>query len=84
MAKVISEREESSVRLLRLEVTEDELALLVACLDFTMDEGDDEILENICGAYRDEVEGIREDLDLALHLETEQGLSAEAQLAPAD
>ena len=62
MAERISEREETNVRLLTLEVSEDELAVLVACLNYALDHCSDETLERVCGAYRDEVEGIRDDL----------------------
>lgn len=84
MAIAISEREESSVRLLRLEITEDEIAVLVASLDHILDECDDETIENACGAYRDEVEGIRDDLVHILDLETKRTSSPEIQLVPAD
>ena len=45
-----------------LEVSEDELGVFVACLDYVLDHFDDEALDQICGAYRDEIEGIRDDL----------------------
>ena len=62
MTKYIAEREIASVRLLTLEVSEDELHVFVACLDYMLDHFDDEMLDHICGAYRDEIEGIRDDL----------------------
>jgi len=62
MVEQISEREETNVRLLTVEIPEDELAVLVACLNYVLDHRDDETLERVCGAYRDEVEGMRDDL----------------------
>lgn len=62
MAKLISEMEETSVRLLTIQVCEDELAVLLAALNYLLDHSDDMTLERVCGAYRDEVEGIRDDV----------------------
>jgi hypothetical protein len=62
MARQITEREETGVRLLTIEVSEDELELFVASLNHILDHCDDKTLELTCGAYRDEIEGIRDDL----------------------
>lgn len=62
MAKLMSEMEETSVRLLTIQVSEDELAVLLASLGYLLGHSDDATLERVCGAYRDEVEGIRDDL----------------------
>ncbi|MFQ5341919.1 MAG: hypothetical protein ACE5F6_10285 [Anaerolineae bacterium] len=62
MVKQISEREETNVRLLTVEISEDELAVWVTCLNYVLDRSDNETLERVCGAYRDEVEGMRDDL----------------------
>ena len=66
MAKPVTEKEESNVRLLTLEITEDELAVFLACLNFVLDQCDDETLDFVFGADRDEVEGMRDDLALML------------------
>ena len=72
MAELISERIVSSVRLLTVELSEDELGVYVTCLDYLLNHCDDEALERICGALRDEVEGMRDDLAQLLDLtETE-------------
>jgi hypothetical protein len=62
MAEFISERIVSSVRLLTVELSEDEVGVYLACLNYILEYYDDEALEQICGAHRDEVEGIRDDL----------------------
>jgi len=66
MAKPVTEKEESNVRLLTLEITEDELAVFLAYLNFVLDQCDDETLDFVFGADRDEVEGMRDDLALML------------------
>ncbi len=82
MAKLISEMEETSVRLLTIQASEDELAVPLAALNYLLDHSDDATLERVCGAYRDEVEGIRDDLmDLLAALDPESE-SAEAITAP--
>lgn len=66
--KPIYEKEESSVRLLTVEVSEDEVAVLTACLNHVLAHSDDETVDRVCGAYRDEVEGIRDDLAQLLNV----------------
>jgi hypothetical protein len=62
MAKRLSEREVASVRLLVLELSEDELTVLAAALSTLLRERDDRAIEAQSGASRDEVEAILEDL----------------------
>jgi hypothetical protein len=62
MVKQVSEQEETNVRLLTVEISEDELAVLVACLNYVLDRSDNETLERVCGACCDEVEGMRDDM----------------------
>jgi hypothetical protein len=62
MAKRLSEREVASVRLLVLELSEDELTVLAAALTTLLKEQDDRTIEVQSGASRDEVEAILEDL----------------------
>ena len=62
MAKRISEQEVASVRLLALELSEDEITVLAAALTTLLKERDDRALEAQSGASRDEVEAILQDL----------------------
>lgn len=66
MAEHISEKSVASVRLLTLEISEDELAVYVAGLNRLLEQCDDEILEQVSGALRDEIEAMRDDLTLLL------------------
>ncbi|MGB0388332.1 MAG: hypothetical protein ACPGWR_26230 [Ardenticatenaceae bacterium] len=66
--KAIHEKEESSVRLLTIEVSEDEVAVLTGSLNHFLAHSDDETVDRVCGAYRDEVEGIRDDLAQLLNV----------------
>lgn len=66
--KHILSKEESSVRLLTVELSEDEMGVLTACLNHALQHFDDEMLDRVCGAYRDEVEGIHDDLYQALNV----------------
>ena len=78
MTTQISERQETGVRLLALEVSEDELAVFVACLNYVLEQGDDETLDRVCGAYRDEIEGIRDDLIQLLDISEPEFLEVSA------
>lgn len=62
IVKKIGEQVESSVRLLTLELSEDELAVLLASVEYLLDHADDATLEAIAGAEQDEIEGIRDDI----------------------
>ena len=62
MAKRIAEKEIASVRLLTLELSEDEMTVLVSALTSLLDECDDSVLEAKSGASRDEVDAILQDL----------------------
>ena len=62
MAKSISEQEVASVRLLTLELSEDEITVLAAALSTLLKERDDRAIEAQSGASRDEVEAILQDL----------------------
>lgn len=77
MARQVSEREVASVRLFTLELSEDEVATYALCLKYLLENLDTETLEAITGAYRDEVEGMLEDLlPLANLLEWEEELES--------
>ena len=62
MAKRLSEKEITSVRLVALEVSEDEIAVLTAGLTTLLTMLDDREIEAKSGASRDEVEAILQDL----------------------
>ena len=62
MAKRFSEQEVASVRLLALELSEDEIMVLVAALTSLLQELNDSEIEAKSGASRDEVEAILQDL----------------------
>ncbi len=62
MAKRLSEKEVTSVRLLELEVSEDEIEVLTAGLTTLLAMLDDREMEAKSGASRDEVEAILQDL----------------------
>jgi hypothetical protein len=76
MAKKLSEREVASVRLLVLELSEDELTVLAAALTTLLKQRDDRAIEAQSGASRDEVEGILQDLDTVLKQPTRQSLTS--------
>ncbi|MCB9108226.1 MAG: hypothetical protein H6633_28810 [Anaerolineales bacterium] len=56
MAEYISEKLVASVRLLTLEISDAELAVYVASLNYLLEQCDDETLEQISGGLRDEIE----------------------------
>lgn len=62
MAKRISEKEVASVRLLELELSEDELTVLASALTRLLNVCSDGEIEAAAGANRDEVEAILQDL----------------------
>lgn len=62
MAKRIAEKEIASVRLLTLELSEDEITVLASALTTLLHECDDSVLEAKTGASRDEVDAIWQDL----------------------
>ena len=76
MAKKLSEREVASVRLLFLELSDDELTVLAAALTTLLKQSDDRAIEAQSGASRDEVEGILQDLDTFLNQPTRQSLTS--------
>jgi hypothetical protein len=76
MAKKLSEREVASVRLLVLELSEDEITVLAAALTTLLKQRDDRAIEAQSGASRDEVEGILQDLDTFLKQPTRQSLTS--------
>jgi hypothetical protein len=76
MAKKLSEREVARVRLLVLELSEDELTVLAAALTTLLEQRDDRAIEAQSGASRDEVEGILQDLDTFLKQATRQSLTS--------
>ncbi len=62
MAKQITEREVASVRLLELELSEDEIVVLSSALEMQLKQLDDQQLELAVGASREEAEAILQDL----------------------
>jgi hypothetical protein len=62
MVKRIAEKEVASVRLLTLELSEDEITVLVSALTTLLQECDDSVIEAKSGASRDEVDAILQDL----------------------
>ena len=76
MAIRLSEKEVSSVRLLVLELSEDELTVLAAALTRLLKQRDDRAIEAQSGASRDEVEGILQDLDTFLKQPIQQPLKS--------
>ena len=62
MAKRLSEKEVTNVRLLALEVSEDEIVVLITGLTTLLTMRDDSEIEAKSGASRDEVEAILQDL----------------------
>lgn len=62
MARLISEREDTSIRLLTLEVTEGEAGVYALCMKYLLNHLRAEEIERVTGAYQDEVEGMLEDL----------------------
>lgn len=62
MARRISEKEVVSVRLLALELSEDEITVLTAALTTLLQDLDDQGIETKAGASREEVEALLEDL----------------------
>ena len=76
MAKRLSEREVANVRLLVLELSEDELTVLAAALTTLLKQRDDPDIEAQSGASRDEVEAILEDLHTFLKQPTRESMTS--------
>jgi hypothetical protein len=76
MAKRLSESDVASVRLLVLELSEDELTVLTAALTTLLKERDDRAIEAQSGASRDEVEAILEDLNTFLKQPIRQSMTS--------
>jgi len=74
MAKRISEKEVASVRLLALELSGGEITVLVSALTSLLQECDDSEIEAKCGASRDEVEAILQDLYTCLKPPSRQSI----------
>lgn len=76
MARRISEQEVASVRLLALELSEDELTVLAAALATLLQELDDHVIEAKSSASRDEVEALLEDLHTFLKQPARQSIKS--------
>ena len=76
MAKRLSERAVASVRLLVLELSEDEITVLAAALTTLLNERDDRAIEVQSGASREEVEAILEDLHTFLKQPSRQSMTS--------
>ena len=68
MAKRLAEHDVASVRLLTLELSEDEITVLTAALTALLQTCDDTALEAKTGASRDEIEAILQDLHAFLKI----------------
>jgi hypothetical protein len=66
MAEKLFEEEIAGVRLMTLNVSEDEVAVYIACLNYVLSHANHRVLEQVIGAYRGEMEAMRDDLSLAL------------------
>jgi hypothetical protein len=64
--KTITEKEIAAVRLFNIQVSEDELAVFLDSLNYLLNHCDDALLDRVCGATRDEVEGMRDDIAMSL------------------
>jgi hypothetical protein len=62
MAKLIADRQIASVLLLTLEISESELEVYVAAMNYLLHHADDETLGRVCGAERGEVKSMLDDL----------------------
>jgi hypothetical protein len=76
MARRISEKEVASVRLLAVELSEDEVTVLAAALITLLQERDDQEIEAQTGASREEVEAILEDLQTFLKHPAHQSMKS--------
>jgi hypothetical protein len=76
MARRISEKEVASVRLLAVELSEDEIAVLATALATLLQERDDQGIEAQAGASREEVEAILADLHTFLKHPAQQSIKA--------
>lgn len=83
MAILISERKVASVPLLTVEISGDEVVTYTRCMKYILENLDADALESVTGAYRDEVEGMLEDL-LSMVDWTEWEAAPTPVLAPAD
>ncbi len=72
MATRIAETEVASVRLLILQLSEDEMTVLASALTTLPQECNDRVLEAKSGASRDEVEAILQDLSIFLRYPVRQ------------
>lgn len=77
MAELISKREDASIQLLTFDLSSGEVEAIVACLNYVLTHTDDEQLEQLTGAYRDELEAIRDDMSKILESADEQTESDE-------
>ena len=76
MAKRIAEKEVASVRLLTLELSEDEITVLASAVATLLTELDDSEIEAKSGASRDEVEAILQDLHTFLKQPAQQSMKS--------
>ena len=76
MVKRISEQEVANVRLLALELSEDEVMVLTAALTTLLQELDDQGIEAKTGASREEVKAVLEDLHTFLKQPVPQSMKS--------
>jgi len=66
--RMLRKREVSSVMLFEVEVSQDELELYESCTRYVLENFDEEGVEKLCGAYRDELLGMCEDISNLLKI----------------
>jgi hypothetical protein len=76
MARRVSEKKVASVRLLAVELSEDEITVLAAALTTLLQGRDDQGIETQAGASREEVEAILEDLHTFLKRPAQQSMKS--------
>ncbi len=75
--RVLNKREVARVKIFEIEVTEDELDVYESCMRYIYENLDESKIEKICGAYKDELRGIREDISNLLKTRTSLRSQAE-------
>ena len=77
MAEQLSKREISGIHLSTLELSSGEIEAIVASLSYVLNQLPDESIEELTGAYRDELEAICNDLRLCLDEGVDEAIEAE-------
>jgi len=69
--EILNVIEVASVKLMNVEISEDELDVYESCLNYVLQSCSTREIENICGATKDELEGMQENLAALLRKYTE-------------